>query len=247
MKVIDDTIAASLERPLRARIGLILPSGNLSTERDFRLIAPQDITVHAARMYIMEATAEGLEKMLQDLDSAARLVGTTESDVVAYGCTTGSLWGGIGYDRELAERITRHSGIRAVTTSTAVLDAFRALGVKRIAVGTPYVDELNARLGTFLEDSGLRVVSLKGLQITKNIDLAQPPSVVYRLAHEVDRAEADAVFLSCTNLRAAEIAGLLEDTLGKPVITSNQATVWAALRAAGIEDRIEGFGRLLMH
>lgn len=232
---------------LRARIGLLLPSGNLSTEPDFYRISPPGVTIHATRMYIMEATPEGLQRMTAEIDGAARLIGTTEADVVAYGCTTGSLWEGPGYDRELAERITRASGIPAITTSTAVMDALRVLGIRSVAVGTPYIDELNARLKRFLEDAGLSVVSLQGLQIRKNIDLAQPPSVVRRLAHEVDRPDADAVLLSCTNLRAVEVADVLEQELGKPVITSNQATVWAALRAAGVRDQISGYGRLLTH
>jgi maleate cis-trans isomerase len=209
-------------------------------------MAPPGVTIHTARMFITEATPEGLARMTDDVDVATRLLATAEVDVMAFACTSGSLLYGAGYDRRLAERISCLTRAKVVTTSTAVLEAFYALGVRTVAVGTPYIDAINERVAAFLEANGIRVARLRGLGIRGATDIArQPPSVAYRLGSEVDCPEAEAIFLSCTNFRAAEAAEALECDLGKPVVTSNQATMWAALRAAGITDPVPGFGRLL--
>lgn len=230
---------------IRARIGVLVPSANTTTEPDCYRIAPAGVTIHSARMFITGASGEALARMLDDVDTATRLVATTEPDLIAFACTSGSMIHGIAFDQDLARRISETSGSPAITTSTAVIEAFRALGVRRVAVGTPYLDSVNAGVRRFLEANGLQVVSLRGLQISDGRSLAQTPDVAFELGRSVDRPEAEAIFLSCTNLRAAETAAALEHATGKPVVTSNQAMMWAALRRCGIADGIAGFGALL--
>lgn len=229
----------------RARIGILVPSANTTTEPDCYRMAPPGVTIHAARMFITGASAEALQQMLDDVDAATRLVATTEPHIIAFACTSGSMIHGLSFDQALAGQIARSADTKAVTTSTAVIDAFRALGVRRIAVGTPYLDSINEGIRRFLEDSQLEVVQMRGLQIDGGRSLAQTPEVAFELGVSVDRPEAEAVFLSCTNLRAAEAAEALEDALGKPVVTSNQALMWAALRQCGVLDAVPGFGCLL--
>lgn len=236
----------SLGTTRRAAIGLLVPSANTVIEPDCYRIAPAGVTFHAARMFITETTCEALEKMTADVDLASKQLATAEVDVIAFGCTSGSFLKGAGYDAELSQRIERVSGAKATTTSSAVLEALRKLGARTIAIGTPYPDEVNSIIVRFFEDSGFRVTNMEGLQILKATDIAAPePTTAYELGRRVDRPDADAVFLSCTNFRAAEAADQLEQDLGKPVVTSNQATAWLALRKAGITDPIEGYGRLL--
>ena len=131
-----------------------------------------------------------------------------------------------------------------------MLEALAPLVALQVAVATPYIRSVNETERRFLEQAGLEVVSIDGMEIghtpTDRRTIAhQPPSRTYALARAVDRPEAEALFISCTNLPTLEIIGPLERDLGKPVLTSNTATLWAALRRAGVGERISGYGRLL--
>lgn len=230
----------------RAKIGMLVPSANTRSEPDFVRMMPEGVTVHAARLFITEATCEALARMNEDIEQGAKYLATAEVDVIAFCCTGGSFFRGVGYDREVSALIQSAAHIPAVTTSTAVVEALKTLGVRTMAMATPYPKELNDIEKKFMEDSGLRVVSLKGLEIVKAPAIAQvPPSQVYQLAKEVDRREADGIFISCTNFRGVDVIDRLERELGKPVVTSNQATFWAALRALGIREARTGYGRLM--
>jgi len=120
------------------------------------------------------------------------------------------------------------------------------LSVEKVAVATPYIDEVNEKEREFLEANGFQVVNIKGLQIEENLEIGrQPPEVAYRLAKDVDRPEAEAVFISCTNFRTIEVIAALEADLGKPVLSSNTATLWASLKSLRIREKLLGLGSLL--
>jgi arylmalonate decarboxylase len=150
---------------------------------------------------------------------------------------------------ELRERA---GGVPVIATAGAVLAALRALGVKRVAVATPYVDFVNEAERAFLEEHGFGVTSLLGLrlgetQAERRFIGRVPPQQVYRLARQADRPDAEAIFISCTNLATLDVIAQLEADCGKPVISSNQACFWACLRVMGIPDSIAGYGKLLLH
>ena len=235
-----------MTRP-RTKIGLIVPSSNTTVEPDFQRVVPPGVTLHAARMWLVDTTPDGLEAMNEEAETAARALGSAAVDVVAYACTSGSFLGGPGYDEVLLAKIEGVAGgAPAVGTSPAVVEALRASGIRRVAVVTPYVDSINERLRTFLEAHGLEVSSMAGQQLVANLDIGkQTPDQVLRFANVHLFKEADGFFLSCTNWRAMEVAEPLEQALGKPVVTSNQATIWAAFRAVGLTDAVAGYGRLL--
>ncbi|MEM4833316.1 MAG: maleate cis-trans isomerase, partial [Sulfolobales archaeon] len=113
---------------------------------------------------------------------------------------------------------------------------------------TPYIEEINAREKAFLESVGFTVVRIRGLGVVKNTEIGRQPAwVAYRLAKEVVReakSAVDGVFISCTNFRTLEVVGVLEEELGLPVVSSNTASMWLALRTAGIRDKLN-YGRLL--
>ena len=120
------------------------------------------------------------------------------------------------------------------------------LSGEKVAVATPYIDEVNEKEREFLEANGFQVVNIKGLQIEENLEIGrQPPEVAYRLAKDVDRPEAEAVFISCTNFRTIEVIAALEADLGKPVLSSNTATLWASLKSLRIREKLLGLGSLL--
>ncbi|HSF01668.1 MAG TPA: aspartate/glutamate racemase family protein, partial [Solirubrobacterales bacterium] len=165
---------------------------------------------------------------------------------ITFACTTGSLVRGPGWDKVLRDRIEARTSVPATTTSTAVLAAFATLGARRLGIATPYIDELNRREREFFEAQGFEVLDIRGLGIRDDRQIgAQFPQVAYRLAREVDRPEVDCLFISCTNFPTMPIIAPLERDAGKPVVTSNQATIWDSLRRAGVRERIPGFGRLL--
>ncbi|MFQ6023676.1 MAG: hypothetical protein ACE5NW_13235, partial [Acidiferrobacterales bacterium] len=164
--------------------------------------------------------------------------------VMAYSCTSGTV--AIGF-----EEIVRHihvvrPGIPCTTPITAALAGFEKLGIHRIVLLTPYIDDVNQPVRHYLEDHGISVLSMSSFNMQSDIDMARlPPTAIQAAALQIDRRDADAVFISCTAVRAAEIIEALEQTLGKPVLSSNQVLFWEALRLAGYTDPVPGFGRLL--
>ncbi len=231
----------------RTRIGLIVPSSNSSVEYDYQRVLPEGASLHSARVFLVDTTLESLETMNQDAEEAARSLATADVDVIAYACTSGSFLGGPGYDAQLLARIeSAAGGTPAIGTTPAVVEALRASSVENVAVVTPYLDSINERLTAFLEGTGFQVASMAGQQLVANLDIGnQTPEQIVDFARRHLDKDADGFFLSCTNWRAMEVAEALEQESGKPVITSNQATIWASLRAVGYADPIDGFGALM--
>ena len=228
----------------RGRIGILVPSSNTITEIEFNALKPEGISVHAARMFITHPTVETLARMNEDTETASKHIATAKPSVVAFACTTGSLLEGVGWDARLIERIQKITGVPVTTTATSVIRAFKELGIRKISVGTPYNEELNIREADFFEKSGVKVLKIKGLNSggsMSEISLEE----VKNLAREVDRPDADAVFLSCTNLKALPVLDPLEKELSKYVFSSNIATFWDVMRMLKIKEPIQGRGKLL--
>jgi len=206
-------------------------------EAEFARYAPEGVSVHTTRLPLEEVTLVELIRMAERLEEASKLLADARVNIIAYGCTTGSLIKGKGYDEELEERIRKAIGIPAVTTSRAVLDALRAKGLKKIVVATPYTEEINEKEKEFLSNNGFKVCAIRGLGLVKNLEIGmQEPHVAYRLGRElmIRHPEADGLFISCTNFRTLEIIPILSQEIGKPVITSNQATLWRVLKEMNI-------------
>ena len=236
---------------LRKRIGVMVPSTNTTLEADFQLIAPPTVTIHGQRLWLTnEANGDAAyERMNGEIESGARYLATARVDVVAYGCTTGSFYRGSGWDQEMLAILRAAGGVPAVATSPAVVEALRTFGVRRLSVVTPYPEWNNRRLRPYFEGMGFEVLTVDGEPIAaasgnQGINDQEPEAVV-EFATRMCRPQADALLCSCTAWRALEAVDPIEQKLGKPVVTSNQATIWAAFRAIGVDPRIRGYGRLL--
>ena len=229
----------------QTKIGLILPSVNCITEPEYYHVAPEGISFHSARVFLMETTPTGLMKMEEDLASACRLMATVSPHAVAYCCTSGSLIRGLGYDKELIDRIRPLVGCPVITMSTAMVEGLRAMGIRRVTVATPYLDIVNEREEDFLNQSGFEVVACQGLQKSGPAVREQTPEQVYNLVMSIDTPQSDGVFISCADFRAMEVIETLEEGLGKPVVSSNQSTLWALLKMVGYPGNVLGYGRLL--
>jgi maleate isomerase len=236
---------------LRKRIGVMVPSTNTTFEADFQLLAPPDVTIHGQRLWLTNdaAGAAGMDRMNAEIESGARYLATAKVDAVAYGCTTGSFYRGPGWDRDMLDVIARAAGVPAVATSPSVVEALRSFGARRLSVATPYPDWNNSQLRAYLEALGFEVLNVEGepsaaASGNQGINDHDPEEVV-AFASKVCRPDADALLCSCTAWRSLEVVGELERRTAKPVVTSNQASIWAAFRKAARTVTKTGFGRLL--
>jgi maleate isomerase/arylmalonate decarboxylase len=181
-----------------------------------------------------------------DLDEPLRLLMGVCPDVVVYGCTSATLALGIAFDRTLADRIADGSGAYSITAAGALVFALESLAVKRIAFASPYVPALNDDAIEFLGNAGIETVSRA--DVTGQLDNygqgRLTPDEVFSLGLKADSAEAEALVLSCTDMRAVETIERLEDAIGKAVITSNQAMMFQAMKLLGLQREPVHAGRL---
>jgi maleate isomerase len=234
-------------------LGLIALHTDETTERDFHNLLPQhsNVMFYTTRIATVNpVTLENLQKMGPQLSAAASLLlPDVDMKAVAYSCTSGTL--AMGYDevaRQIRAGFPEHDKKRAavVTPLTAAIDAFRTVGVKKLAMVTPYIDSVNQPMIRFFEDRGVEVIKLKSLLVESDVDIARvSPKSILKAAREACVDGAEALFLSCTALRAVECIETLEGELNLPVFSSNQCMLWALLTAAGYKQPIQGGGRLL--
>jgi maleate isomerase len=228
------------------KIGLIVPSSNTTMEPEFNRVASGCATIHSARIRLQRVTPYELEAMEKETSRAALELSDAAVDVICYGCTSGSLFRGLGHDRQIASKIEEETGIPAVVTAGAVIEALRALGAKRLSVATPYIREIEVLEKKFLEDNGFEITSITSLGLANNLDIgSQSPEIAYTLAKKACTDTSDAVFISCTNLKTIDVIGKTEVELNKAVVSSNTATIWKALRVLDIKNRYADYGRLL--
>lgn len=223
----------------KAKIGLIIPATGSAPERDFNKYAPDGVSIFTQRVLFEKVDHDGLAALGDRVVEASKLLATAEPDILVFGCTTGSLINGFGYDKELVKRMEDASGVRAITTSTALLAALKALGSHKLVVSTPYSDAVNDTEKKFLEDNGFEVLNIQGLGYTDPHMMPRTTfDKMYKLTQRVMDSAADTVFASCTGLGIIDYIPTMEQDFARPVITSNQVSIWYALRSLGIRDRL---------
>ena len=236
---------------LPTRIGVLVPSLDPVVEHDFQRFLPASASFHVARLE-QAATArpardESLARMCDQAPERAQPLADLGAELILFCCTSASFFKGLGWDRELARRIEEVVGVPALTTSSAVAEAFAALGVRRAFMVTPYPRSANEREQVFFSDHGVEIPEFTSFECehSHDIDQVTPGAIVERvLAHRAAIDACDGVFVSCTALRAMETVDHLEAELDKPVITSNASALWAALRRLDIDGYGVPAGRL---
>ncbi len=235
----------------RKRIGVMVPSTNTTCEADFQMVAPEGTSIHGQRLWLTNDALgeESMTRMNAEIESGARYLATANVDVISYGCTTGSFFQGPGWDRTMIEVIEGAAGVPAVATSPAVVDALHAFGARCLSVATPYPEWNNRKLRAYLEALGFEVANLEAEPTAARSGNQgindQEPEVIAEFASATFRPDADALLCSCTAWRSVEAVEEIEQRIGKPVVTSNPAAIWAALHAIGVTEPITGYGRLL--
>lgn len=238
----------STPSPIR-RFGVLAPPGNVSMEQELPRLVPAGIQYHHNRLSRPGSvmSQDSLRAMADSVEQASYDLAQAYPEVILYGCTSGSFLFGIGREEEVAQRIAAHTGIPSLTTSTAVIAALRAFDAKRVFMMSPYPDDINLHEIAFLRHYGIEVAGWDAFRCdsSEKIRAVTPGEVVaMAMRHAGEIAACDALFISCTNLRIVEHIERLEADLGKPVVTSNQASLWAVLRLMAVDTQAIAAGSL---
>jgi maleate isomerase len=228
------------------RIGLLAPSSSTTQEIEYRQILPTNITLHTARLVLRTVDPNATISIVEEIEQESRKLADADVDVIVLAATAPSSRKGLGYDKELINRISQASGKPATTASTAMMQALEVLGARKIVIAAPWSDEVNRIAAAFIEASGVHVLAHRALGHVANLDIGLlDETTAYDLACAVDQPDADAVMLACGNWRTQGVVDRLEAALGKPVVTTNQVTLWGALRTIGHAAPLPGWGKLL--
>lgn len=232
----------------RGKIGIIIPSANTTMEPELWKMAPEGISIHCSRMYAMGCSTEDLRRQDEDVERCAHLLGTADMDVVIYGCTSGSFVNGLEWETALTKQISDMAHCKSITTTGAVLSALSVYGKKNLTVVNPYNDEVSAIEYRFFANQGFTMIGGAHLGFDQGVDIrSQTPERAYRLAKGAVTKDTEILFISCTNFRSIEVLEDLEQDLGIPVISSNQASLWAALKTMNVKSEIKGYGSLFAY
>jgi maleate isomerase len=230
----------------RVRIGLLLPSSNTTQEYEFTRVLPDSVSLHVARLPLRSVDADSTARVVEDIESESQKLADADVDVIVLAATAPSSRNGLGYDQELIRRIEAASGRRATTASTALIQALTVLDIRRLVIAGPWSEATNVTSAGFIEASGFTVVAHQAMGLTSNLEIGLlEEGTALEFGARVDRPDADAVMLACGNWMTLGIVDRLEAALKKPVLTTNQVSLWAVLRLAGYRAPVEGWGRLL--
>jgi maleate isomerase len=225
------------------RIGIILLSTDLGTERELRRLMPPEVGAFVNRVesYLGSAADERAAHVAQ---AGALILPDDRIDCLAYACTSGSLV--VGHAALMAAVQTCRPGVPFCTPRSAARAAFKQLGVSRLALLTPYDDALSARLARALIEDGLDVVRLGSFDLRTDHEIAAlSPDAIADAAIDLLKSDAQAIYIACNALQSSRAIDTIELHTGRPVVTSTQALIWHALRLGGYVPRIGGPGELL--
>ncbi len=231
----------------RARLGLMVPSGNAICEAELHAMLPEGVVALMTRLELRGSSEAELSRMLDRLEEASGLLADARPHLIGFHCTAVSTF---APERaaEIPARIAKATGLTAATTADGILAAITALEAKRILLVTPYIPPVHEREIAFLAAHGCQVIGGSMMGINTNAEMARiaPEDIAAQARMAAKTApDAAACFISCTAIRSAGLIETLEAELGMPVITSNQVMAWHCLRRLGLDDAPKGFGRLM--
>jgi maleate isomerase len=238
----------------RKKFAVIAPSTNTSVQPEFDAMAPRGVTNHFGRIMIPNDPVRNdddfnvlMDNIRKEMMNTVDQVMTCEPDYLVMGMSSETFWDGLEGSQKLQRRVEERSGIKVCMGSDASQQALKRYGAKRISVITPYMPVGDGQVRRFFTDCGFDIVKLKGLRGTSPVQYAHISEQELRDAiNEVNGPDVDAIIQVGTNLAMARLAGIAEFWLDKPVLAINTCIYWWALRENGIDDKVDGFGSLLL-
>ena len=236
-------------KSLNPKIGLIALSTDFTIEQDFRNICyNQNVDIYVNRIpFENPLNHENYIKMVEHLKNISENILPGEKiDSIAYGCTSGTV--AIGVDKIIQEIQKSKYGSYVTTPITASLKAFSNLNIKKISVLTPYPRKINETIFNYLLNNGIEIINFYSFDLEYDSEIAKiDPNYLIEVIEKIDHKDADAIFISCTALRAVEVLEFMEKKISKHVISSNQAIIWDCLRSIKINNIINGYGKLFLN
>ena len=247
MSINIKNFTAKFKKNLNPKVGLIALSTDQTIEGDFNNICknlPLDIFIN--RIHNQNPlTKENLLKMEDDLESVANKILPDEKlSTIAYGCTSGTI--AIGEDKVKEKILLAKPGCYVTTPVTSALKAFKQMNIKKIALFTPYPDAVNKTILEYFTKKNIEVLSFASLNLNLDSEFANvDPDYILEISSKLETKNADALFISCTALPVLNILDKLEQTIQKPVLSSNQTLIWDTIKSIGYKSPIKGYGKLL--
>ncbi len=233
----------------KAKVGILMPSHDTGySTYEYQILFPEGVMPLQTRLKGGRLTKEAMMGMRADAVYGAEILAVAEVDAISYVGTAACYVWGVEGDKALIREIEEKTGIKATTGGTAVIDAFTALGIKKILLYSPYNEELAVITVKFLQDRGVTVADQTHLNLENMADANRvSPLEIYSgiMKMHKHRPDADGIFISGGCLRTLEVIAMLEEDTGLPVVTTTPANVWKLLQLAGVKDQIQGFGKLL--
>ena len=229
-------------------LGLIAPPANYQVPDEGLTLYKSDIRFLVFGLGLKTMTPEGYDSVIDQIVPAARQQARDGANGIVIFGTSLTFYRGAAFNQKLIDDVSRATGLKTTSMSTAVVDGLRAVGARRIAVATAYNDEVNRRLRTFLGESGFEVLAMKGLGIET---IGEPGKVSQAALQEFSAGvfssapKADALLVSCGGLRTLELLAPLETQCRVPVVSSTPHALWAGMRLVGLRVKSAGYGRLL--
>ena len=211
-------------------------------EYEFGQMAGPQTSIHAQRIKHTDDSEKSLLWLSTQAPQAAELLSHAKVQAICHGCTASGFLKTPQEDLDQAKELTAQTQIPCVTSAASIVGALRAVSAQKISVASPYEPWLNERVKIYLELAGFEVLAIAGLGTQAHGSISAP--VIKALAHEVMRTNTEALFISCSNFRTLNLITELENELGRPVITSNQASMWGALRSMNDMRTIKHAGKL---
>ena len=230
----------------KPKVGLIVLATDFMIEKDFIDVTKGmgiDLFVNRIHTYF-PLTSENLIKMSNTLTEVSKDILPDEKlDCVVYGCTSGTIVA--GYDSIKKKIELAKPEAKVTTPSTAATNALKKMNVSKVSIFTPYSKKLNDEVVDYFKKENFIVTSNSYFDILNDADIAKiDPDYLYDVISKMNLGDAEAVFLSCTNLPALSILDKLEKKLNKVVLSSNQVLIWDTLQSVGKNNSIKGFGKL---
>jgi maleate isomerase len=230
----------------KARIGYLSPSV-FETPSDWDLILPKGFTMVASGLNVQAHTETEFNKAIDALGAGLGIFAAEECDAILMGGITLGTQRGYVAEQEIVAKLSRQVGLPVSTAMSATVEALKHLNVGSTVIATAYKETINQAVKKYYEDGGIKVLSIKGLEVSKPVDQVKLPDYAsYKVARELflQHREADSLLIQ-GRWRSVAYVQELEDDTGKPVVSSTAASLWWVMNVLGMKASIQGFGRLL--